>query len=449
MNFLTAITNYGQMCFFFQIELLMGEGALLSFAPRKRNFIVRLICGTLSCFVFGFLLMWSLYLLFPSFTSSLFLVSLFFILLWLFTYLPIWLCFNLSWKEILFVIIAGYSFQHGVYSLIEPFKSYFSLTNIQSGIIFDTLTYIPFFFLYYFVYARRVKKNCEIKNHNPNFLAFAGFLVLSADVFNVMVQFTSDFQSASNFVQMVCHFYSFLVSLSSLLLLYSFTRMNRLEQDNQVVELLLENEKKRMVQEQNNHEVINRKVHDLKHMMSILNSSLSSEEQNKEIKEINQALIDFEENIHTGNKALDSVLINRKRTCDKENISLSLIVDGEAIRFMDYVDILSLFSNILDNSIDGVLRLNDEKKRSISLKIEENLNQTFIHIENDCVSSIQFDKDNLPITSNQDKSQHGYGMKSIRYLTMKYHGYMHAYIDNGKFILNLLLPTEQQRKSTK
>ncbi len=442
MSFVNYLNLYFQFCFFFEIELMMGEGELLYFFPRKNKFLIKSILGILSNFVFSFSLLCGMYHFIPNFTASIFGVSLFYVATWLFTYLPIQLCFSLNWKESLFIIIAGYSFQHGVYSLLEPFKSFFQLTTIQSGVIFDIVTYIPFFFLYYFFYVKKVNQNCEIKKHKPNFLFFAFFLVISADVFNVFVQFHEDFSNSSEFVRMICHFYSFLVSLASLLLLYSFTRMNRLEQDNHDVELLLDNEKKRMIQENYNIEVINRKVHDLKHMMNIFSSSLSDEERDKEILDINQVLLNFEENIHTGNKALDNVLITRKRLCDKEKISFSLIADGKAIDFMDYVDILSLFSNLVDNAIDGVNRLNKEDKKHISLKVEKNLNQVFIHIENDCSDHIRFDKNNLPITSSNDKSQHGYGVKSIRYLTQKYHGNLNIYVYEHKFIVDILLPTE-------
>ena len=442
MSFVNYLNLYLQFCFFFEIELMMGEAELLYFFPKKNKFLIKSILGILLNIVFSFSLFCGMYYFIPNFASSLLGVSSFYIAIWLFTYLPIQFCFSLDWKESLFIIIAGYSFQHGVYSLLEPFKSFFKLTTLQSGVIFDIATYIPFFFLYFFFYSKKVNQNCEIKKHKPNFLFFSFFLVISADVFNVFVQFHEDFNNASDLVKMVCHFYSFLVSLASLFLLYSFTRMNRLEQDTHDVELLLENEKKRMIQENNNIEVINRKVHDLKHMMNIFSSSLSDEERDKEILDINQVLLNFEENIHTGNKALDNVLITRKRLCDKENISLSLITDGNALCFMDYVDILSLFSNLLDNAIDGVKRLNIDNKKHISLKVEKNLNQVFIHIENDCLDDIKFDGDNLPITSSNDKIQHGYGVKSIRYLTQKYHGNLNIYVSEHKFIVDILIPTE-------
>lgn len=442
MSFINMIYMYFSFCFFFEIELMMGEGELLFFFSRKNKFILRLSLGIISNLVFSFALLWIVYMVIPDFATSIFGMSFFFIAIWLFNYLPVHFCFSLNWKENLFCIIAGYSFQHCVYSLVEPFKSFFSLTSIQSGLIFDIASYIPFFILYFFFYAMKVHQNCEIKKHKPNFLFFSFFLVLSADVFNVFVQFHNDFKNVTDLVKMVCHFYSFLVSLASLLLLYSFTRMNRLEQDTHDVELLLENEKKRLVQENNNIEIINRKVHDLKHMMNIFSSSLSDEERDKEIIDINHALKNFEEDIHTGNKALDNVLITRKRLCDKENISLSLITDGNALCFMDYVDILSLFSNLVDNAIDGVKRLNKEDKKHISLKVEKNLNQVFIHIENDCLDDIKFDGDNLPITSSNDKIQHGYGVKSIRYLTQKYHGNLNIYISKHKFIVDILIPTE-------
>lgn len=440
--FTDTLNYYFTLCFCFQIELLIGEGVLLSKFSKKKNFIIRLIPSIFSIFIFAFFLLMFESNVFSNFSSSIVLISLFFITIWIFTYIPIKFSFDINWKENLFVLIAGYFFQHSVYSILEPFKKYFVLTSIQSSIYFDILPYLSISPLFYFTYAKKIRNNCEIKKHNPNFLIFAFFLLISADVFNVIIQFNNEFNTAGSIVKMISHFYSALVCIAGLCLLYSFTKINRMEQDNQIIELLLENEKKRFIAEKENIEVINRKVHDLKHMMNDLQSSISNNEKNAELYEIEKTLQSFEENIHSGNSTLDCILISRKRICLNEGIPFSIIADGKALNFIEPVDLLSLFSNILDNAIDGVKRANNPTPVGISIKIEKNLNQVFIHEENDCQNDIVFDKENLPITSSKDKNQHGYGMRSIRYLCQKYNGHLHVYIDHNKFILNILLPTK-------
>ena len=46
----------------------------------------------------------------------------------------------------------------------------------------------------------------------------------------------------------------------------------------------------------------------------------------------------------------------------------------------------------------------------------------------------------LPETTKDDSPLHGYGLKSIRYLTEKYHGNMTVTAEEGIFHVNILLP---------
>ena len=64
-----------------------------------------------------------------------------------------------------------------------------------------------------------------------------------------------------------------------------------------------------------------------------------------------------------------------------------------------------------------------------------------IHLENRCSHEPQF-QDGLPVTSQEDKSAHGFGMKSIRYLVEKYCGELSIQARDGKFCLDILFPAQ-------
>ena len=48
--------------------------------------------------------------------------------------------------------------------------------------------------------------------------------------------------------------------------------------------------------------------------------------------------------------------------------------------------------------------------------------------------------DGLPVTTKADRDYHGYGMRSMRYITEKYGGTLTAQYRDGLFVLNLLFP---------
>jgi len=66
-----------------------------------------------------------------------------------------------------------------------------------------------------------------------------------------------------------------------------------------------------------------------------------------------------------------------------------------------------------------------------------------IRLENRCSIVPEF-QDGLPVTGKKDKRYHGFGVKSIRYIAEKYHGEMFMNVRDGKFILNVLLPENNQ-----
>ena len=53
----------------------------------------------------------------------------------------------------------------------------------------------------------------------------------------------------------------------------------------------------------------------------------------------------------------------------------------------------------------------------------------------------------LPVTTKEEKLEHGYGMKSIQEITQKYNGQLQVRFENNTFILNILLPSPESFSS--
>ena len=81
-----------------------------------------------------------------------------------------------------------------------------------------------------------------------------------------------------------------------------------------------------------------------------------------------------------------------------------------------------MLGNALDNAIEAVKKVNDQNKKTISMTIEERGDMVFISLRNYLVGSLLM-VDGLPQTSKkEEKGFHGYGVKSIRQIAMKYGG---------------------------
>jgi sensor histidine kinase regulating citrate/malate metabolism len=65
------------------------------------------------------------------------------------------------------------------------------------------------------------------------------------------------------------------------------------------------------------------------------------------------------------NDTLDIIITEKCLLCEKENITLTCIADGEKISFISVTDLYSLLGNAIDNAIEAVLQFEDQDKRSI------------------------------------------------------------------------------------
>lgn len=115
------------------------------------------------------------------------------------------------------------------------------------------------------------------------------------------------------------------------------------------------------------------------------------------------------------------------------------MADGERLNFMKDVDIYSLFGNALDNAIESTMKLKDKTKRVISLLVSAKADFLTIHMENYYEGCLSF-KDGLPQTTKDDKTLHGFGVKSISLLAEKYNGNVSMSTDSDIFILNIIFP---------
>ena len=230
-------------------------------------------------------------------------------------------------------------------------------------------------------------------------------------------------------------------SILLLLIQFGMFEWSELEKENKIMEQILHIEKEQHKMSKENIELINRKCHDLKHQISALRHMNNINEQEENIKELENAIMIYNTKMKTGNEALDIILAEKKLYCEKYNIKFSCIADGSKLDFMKPADVYSLFGNALDNAIESVCKVEDNKKRIISLNISSRGNCLVIHMYNYFEELLSY-KEGLPVTTKENKDYHGYGIKSMRYITEKYGGTISIKDNNNIFKINLLFPLE-------
>ena len=189
-------------------------------------------------------------------------------------------------------------------------------------------------------------------------------------------------------------------------------------QEQEATESFRQHYKDRANKQQASMELVNQKLDDIKKQVATIISKYH----------IDKAILDelgavsaeiFDSSIQTGNDALDIILTQKSLAFNSNHIKTTAMIEGKALNFMGVEDVNVFFGNALDNAIEYLAKV-DEEKRFIRISSTRHRSLLLIRIENYCERDIEFGKDGRP-HSTKSGSQ-GYGSHSIRAVAEKYGG---------------------------
>ena len=184
-------------------------------------------------------------------------------------------------------------------------------------------------------------------------------------------------------------------------------------------------------------DIINAKCYDLKHQIKALKDIDSKAEREAAIEEMENAVMIYDAAIKTGNTALDVILTEKSLLCGNSNINWTCMADGSLLRFMNAVDIYTLFGNIYDNAIEASCRIPDADMRVVSTTISRDGGQVYVDVENYCAEAPVM-VGGLPVTTKADRLNHGYGLKSVKQIVEKYNGRLRISVEDNIYRLEII-----------
>jgi cell division protein FtsB len=307
----------------------------------------------------------------------------------------------------------------------------FTLFNLSREVWFEPFVTIAIFAaVYTFVYFFLVKK---MKVDEMIEIPKTRLIIISA----IILALEYALNLASFTVQNTIYLEIALFACAVLTIIIQFNVFNQGQLENQCdqIEQLLQKEKAQYNQSKTNIETLNRVCHDLKHQMT----ALKNNPENDFTNEAENAVLIYDSTAHTGNEALDIVLTEKNLFCIKNDIQFTYIADGKLLNFIKATDIYSIFGNALSNAIECVMKEADTDKRLISLNIYNKDKLLYIDCENYTPSDKSFENV-IPKTDKPDADYHGFGLKSIKYITEKYGGTMSICQWEHFFNLKLVYP---------
>lgn len=326
---------------------------------------------------------------------------------------------------------------------------FFQIRNM-AGILFRTETNIGYMALQVVVYgisgmtAYVIVKHIYSKAENLEIgkkqLAIAMLLLIPFHIFSNYCASSTGFQF--DFVTVSSQI---MVSLSYLLIIFlqeKQVEQNRNMDEKAMLENLLIKQKQQYELSRQNIDIINQKCHDLKHQIFCLKKDLNSEKHMEYLDGLVDNIQIYDSFVDTGNEVINTIFREKSLVCKRDHITITSMIDGKAISFMDDIDICNIFGNALDNAIESVMKELNKEKRFIHISLVERKPVLIIRFENYCKSDYQ-SGEAFPETTKGDKANHGYGLKSIQYTVEKYDGVMKIQNVKNEFILSIMIPIEK------
>ena len=188
-----------------------------------------------------------------------------------------------------------------------------------------------------------------------------------------------------------------------------------------------------------NVDYINSRYHDLKHILTLIKSNRSVAE--RMLDDIAENVGFLQSEMDTGDKTLDSILTDRYIHCRQSGIELHLMTDGTTFEWIDTVDLYLIFCNMLDNAIEYLETVTEERRISMGIKTAGQM--IFIHQEYGLYGDIRT-VDGIPVSTKGEAHDHGFGIRSIIATVERYSGNVTVSAQNGKFSVDIIFQKPQE-----
>lgn len=409
------------------IVLLLAAEALFCFSlPRRRHFLPRALIAAAVCLTAGWFVMDNLFAIvavvryFPLVFLALFAVSVGAALL----------CFKGSAANMFFCIFGAYFVQNTANNLHQIVLELVPADR-RLEVLLLLAVYGAVYAACYFLFAKKLYDGDCVNIDNGTIICIGGVIAVSC-FFLYMYAVNSALPVS---VRIAFRISLILTCFITLAFQFGLLSKGRLAREREMLERLLLEKKLQYEIVSENLDAINIRCHDLRHYVMAVRSG----ESDAALGEIEKNIAVYDAVARTGNRALDVVLTEKNLVCERENIRLNIICDGEKLAFMPAYEIYALFGNILDNAIEAVRALPDADMRVIRLKLAAQGGMLCVHQQNYTPRPLSL-VGGLPQTTKPDKDLHGYGVKSIDRIVKKYGGVMTLGADAEIFTLNILLP---------
>ena len=239
-----------------------------------------------------------------------------------------------------------------------------------------------------------------------------------------------------------------LLTLLTVAFFFTFDWMLQSLQNKKHVELL----HSQLEQEQNYHAILlskhqqfQRLRHDMKQNFSNIAGLIKNQQYNEALEYAQQQSGQLASLavIETGLPLLDTILTTKEEQAKQIGVQIQSYVSADwQDSEIEISDLASLCANVLDNAIEAVMQIKQPESRKIWCNILQENQYLHIVVRNTTAGDVKIVNNDI-VTTKEDKTLHGYGLKIIRSVTDKYQGTLSLQYKDNLFALKVLLPMKR------
>lgn len=178
--------------------------------------------------------------------------------------------------------------------------------------------------------------------------------------------------------------------------------------------------------------------HDLKNHMLSIRALIESGDAEESLNYIANIMSDIgtRGNLSaTGNTVVDSVINFKIQEAEHRNIRSNLDLNIPEHLSIPSFDMTIILGNLLDNAIRAAYKVEDSV---LNIKLSYDKGRLLIRVDNPYLGEIS-ERDGDLVTTDDDKENHGIGLRNVKKVIQKYDGTMTIDYGNGLFSISVLL----------
>lgn len=206
----------------------------------------------------------------------------------------------------------------------------------------------------------------------------------------------------------------------------------------QQTERILQEQKNMLETQLENQQHIRKMKHDMKGHTVMLSGLLAAGNTKEAMEYLEQVKIEMDtlSGQFCSNPYINAVLVQYERKLQELHAEyrVDIQIGDEELPYMELCQILS---NGLENACEALEKL-EQERRKVSVQMKYSKDYLVIRIRNCCPEGTQVKKGELP-TTHKEGNEHGFGLVTVQEAAKKLDGGMLCYLEEGNFILDVML----------